>query len=144
VPDRMGRVVAPVVCTVVLGAALVLIGSSQLVHGRAAEPFPLTTHTVPTTIIVELDSGLPGAAGERRTGVGTEAKAESEAPLGTGVGLEGSGEELVYVVAQGDSLASIAAEVGVTPADLAIYNGLVPDEELHEGMVLALPSASGD
>jgi LysM repeat protein len=49
------------------------------------------------------------------------------------------GSAPVYVVAQGQTIAAIAALVGVAAEDLAAYNGLAVDEELTEGTVLALP-----
>lgn len=45
----------------------------------------------------------------------------------------------VAVARRGDSVGSVAARVGVTPAELASYNALQPDAALREGEILALP-----
>ncbi len=44
-----------------------------------------------------------------------------------------------YVVVEGDTLTSIAAEYGVTIAALAAANGLLINEELEEGTALSIP-----
>ena len=45
----------------------------------------------------------------------------------------------VAVARRGDSVGSVAARVGVTPAELASYNALQPNAPLREGEILALP-----
>lgn len=46
----------------------------------------------------------------------------------------------VAVAKQGDTVASVAARVGVTPGELAAYNALQPVSPLRAGEVLALPN----
>lgn len=49
----------------------------------------------------------------------------------------------VAVARRGDSVASVAARVGLNPGELASYNALQPNATLREGEVLALPRRVG-
>jgi murein DD-endopeptidase MepM/ murein hydrolase activator NlpD len=46
----------------------------------------------------------------------------------------------VAVAKKGDTVASVAARVGLQPAELAAYNALKPQDSLRDGEVLALPN----
>ncbi|WP_353227744.1 M23 family metallopeptidase [Novosphingobium sp.] len=48
-----------------------------------------------------------------------------------------------YTVQQGDTLAAIAARMGIAPSDLARANHLDPDAMITPGMVLKRPDATG-
>lgn len=48
-----------------------------------------------------------------------------------------------YQVQRGDTLASVAARMGVSPAALASANGLAPDAPLAPGIVLKRPDPAG-
>jgi len=50
----------------------------------------------------------------------------------------------VAVAQRGDSVANVAVRVGLDPAALAAHNGLLPDTELREGEILALPTRVDD
>jgi murein DD-endopeptidase MepM/ murein hydrolase activator NlpD len=50
----------------------------------------------------------------------------------------------VAVARRGDTVASVAARVGVPPAELASYNAVSPDAVLNNGEVLALPRRVGE
>ncbi len=50
----------------------------------------------------------------------------------------------VAVARRGDTVASVAARVGVPPAELASYNAVSPDAVLNDGEVLALPRRVGE
>lgn len=45
----------------------------------------------------------------------------------------------VVIARRGDTVATVAARVGLTPQELGSYNALKPDDPLREGEVLALP-----
>ncbi len=45
----------------------------------------------------------------------------------------------VAVAGRGDTVASVAARIGMPAAELASYNALKPDDKLRDGEVLALP-----
>jgi soluble lytic murein transglycosylase-like protein len=60
----------------------------------------------------------------------TAAAAEAPAPMGA------------YTVRAGDTLSSLAAQSGVSVADMAAMNGLDPDGLLLEGTVLKLPTGA--
>lgn len=49
----------------------------------------------------------------------------------------------VAVARRGDSVGSVAARVGLNPAELASYNALQPNATLREGEILALPRRVG-
>ncbi|RMD93488.1 MAG: LysM peptidoglycan-binding domain-containing protein [Alphaproteobacteria bacterium] len=49
----------------------------------------------------------------------------------------------VAIARSGDTVASLAARVGVDAGELARQNGLTPEAELHAGEVLVLPAGSG-
>ena len=46
----------------------------------------------------------------------------------------------VAVARKGDTVASVAARVGIPPADLARHNALKPEDALRDGEVLSLPT----
>lgn len=50
----------------------------------------------------------------------------------------------VAVARRGDSVASVAARLGLTPDELARYNALMPTDTLREGEILALPRRIDD
>ncbi len=50
----------------------------------------------------------------------------------------------VAIARQGDTVDSVAARIGMAPADLASYNALAPGAPLHAGEVLTLPRRVGD
>lgn len=50
----------------------------------------------------------------------------------------------VAVARRGDTVASVAARVGIPPAELASYNAVSPDAILNNGEVLALPRRVGE
>jgi murein DD-endopeptidase MepM/ murein hydrolase activator NlpD len=50
----------------------------------------------------------------------------------------------VAVARRGDTVASVAARVGVPPGELASYNAVAPDAVLNNGEVLALPRRVGE
>lgn len=50
----------------------------------------------------------------------------------------------VVAARRGDTVASVAARVGLAPDDLARYNALMPTDPLREGEILALPRRVAD
>lgn len=86
------------------------------------------------------DWDLRGGTGVLDTsGAAMQASAARPAPDGRGI-ISYPGYQ-VAVARQGDTVGSVAARVGLTPAELASYNAISPDAPLRDGEVLALPRA---
>ena len=92
----------------------------------------------------QLDWDLrPQGAGAYSTAdAARSATADRPAPDGRGV-ISYPGYQ-VAVARRGDTVGSVAARVGIPPAELASYNAVDPTAPLNQGEVLALPRRVGD
>ncbi len=78
-----------------------------------------------------------GTAGFDTSSAALQATASRPAPDQRGI-ISYPGYQ-VAVARQGDTVASVAARVGISPAELASYNALTADAVLRQGEVVALP-----
>lgn len=86
------------------------------------------------------DWDLRGGTGVLDTsGAALQATAARPAPDARGV-ISYPGYQ-VAVARRGDTVGTVAARVGITPAELAGYNAIDPNATLRDGEVLALPRA---
>lgn len=85
----------------------------------------------------DFDWDLRGGTGLDTTGAAQQASAMRPAPDGRGV-ISYPGYQ-VALAQRGDTVGSVAARVGLSPAELAGYNAIAPNAPLREGEVLALP-----
>ncbi len=90
-----------------------------------------------------VDFDMRGKAGGFSTAsaaleVGTAAKPQADAQ-----GVITYPNYRVAVARKGDTVTSIANRVGVSPLELAKYNGVPADTSLREGEVIALPNSDG-
>lgn len=85
----------------------------------------------------DFDWDLRGGTGLDTSGAAQQASAMRPAPDGRGV-ISYPGYQ-VALAQRGDTVGSVAARVGISPAELAGYNAIAPNAPLREGEVLALP-----
>lgn len=86
-----------------------------------------------------LDWDLRGGAGALDTSDAAQ-KATGPRPAADGRGVISYPDYQVAVARRGDTVASVAARVGIPAEDLARYNALKPGDQVREGEVLALPT----
>lgn len=85
-----------------------------------------------------MDWDFRGGAGALDTSAAArQATARRPSPDSRGV-ISYPGYQVV-VARRGDTVASVAARVGLAPDDLARYNALMPTDPLRDGEILALP-----
>ena len=85
----------------------------------------------------DFDWDLRGGTGLDTSGAAQQASAARPAPDARGV-ISYPGYQ-VALAQRGDTVGSVAARVGISPAELAGYNAIAPNAPLREGEVLALP-----
>ncbi|EPX79980.1 M23 family metallopeptidase [Litoreibacter arenae] len=100
--------------------------------------------------IANLDLDLRGTAGGLDTS-GAARQATGTRPSPDSRGVISYPNYQVAVAERGDTVTTVANRIGVSPQELASYNGLRPDDRLNKGEVLALrgtvataPAAGGD
>jgi LysM repeat protein len=93
---------------------------------------PYPTYT-PFGATVQMQAATPYPVEELDAGV-------TPAPT---VAPGGGGQEVTYVVQEGDTLETIAADFGVDPGDIINANGLSPENpEINVGDILVIPPAA--
>lgn len=85
-----------------------------------------------------LDFDMRGNVGAFST-AGAAQTITSERPAPDDRGVISYPNYQVAVARRGDTAADVAARVGLPVAELAKYNGVAPDDNLHEGEIIALP-----
>lgn len=85
-----------------------------------------------------LDWDLRGGSGLDTTDAALQATGPR--PVADGRGVISYPGYQVAVAKKGDTVASVAARVGVSGDELARYNALKPDDKLRDGEVVALPT----
>lgn len=111
--------------------------------GSAMAALAACTPTSGTSPFGPLDWDLRGGNGVLDTsGAALQATERRPAPDGRGV-ISYPGYQ-VAVARRGDTVASVAARVGVGADELARYNAIVPTDPLRDGEILALPRRIAD
>jgi murein DD-endopeptidase MepM/ murein hydrolase activator NlpD len=107
-------------------------------HGLRAVMLTAVAAGLAACTTSEFDWDLRGPqAGLDTTAAARQATRERPVPDGRGV-LSYPGYQVV-LARRGDTVASVAARVGVDPVELGRYNALIPTDPLREGEILALP-----
>ncbi len=86
----------------------------------------------------QLDFDLRGNIGAFST-AGAARSITTERPKPDARGVISYPNYQVAIARRGDTAADVAARVGLPASELARYNGVVPDDKLNEGEVMALP-----
>lgn len=86
-----------------------------------------------------LDYDLRGSLGGFSTSEAVRSVATQDRPKPDPRGIISYPSYQVAVARRGDSVADVAARIGLPAADLARFNGMDPGDKLREGEVLALP-----
>lgn len=111
-------------------------------------PFRISALGMAATLLLSACSNAPGLDWDLRGGSGALDTSSSVAGFaGARPGADARGvisypNYQVAVARRGDTVASVAARVGINPGELARFNALSPENTLREGEVLALPGGA--